>query len=91
MNDIANTAADSRADTLMEAPDKMVKAREAFGIDSDMEIPAFSEADANADGQVTMEEAKVALPDMDEATIAAADANGDGALDEAEYTALTAS
>lgn len=53
--------------------------------------PAFSEADANADGQVTMEEAKVALPEMEEAAIAAADANGDGALDEAEYTALTAS
>ena len=26
-------------------PDKMVKIRELFGIDSDMEVPAFSEAD----------------------------------------------
>jgi cobaltochelatase CobS len=31
--------------TLMSAPDRMVKVREAFGIDSDMEVPAFSEAD----------------------------------------------
>src|SRR6201999_4350022 len=31
--------------TILEAPDKMVKVRELFGIDSDMQVPAFSEAD----------------------------------------------
>ncbi|MFD0917611.1 hypothetical protein ACFQ14_14490 [Pseudahrensia aquimaris] len=53
--------------------------------------PSFAEADVNQDGLVSMEEAKVALPDADEAKIAAADANGDGGLNEEEYTALTAS
>lgn len=54
------------------------------------EAPAFSQADANADGIVSMEEAKVALPDVEEAKIVAADANNDGGLSEEEYTALTA-
>ena len=54
------------------------------------EAPAFTQADANADGIVSMEEAKVALPDMDEAKIVAADANNDGGLSEEEYNALTA-
>lgn len=31
--------------TIQDAPDKMVKARDIFGIDLDMEIPAFSEKD----------------------------------------------
>ncbi len=52
--------------------------------------PAFTQADANADGAISMEEAKVALPDMEEAKIVAADANNDGTLSEAEYVALTA-
>ncbi|MEE9313266.1 MAG: hypothetical protein V3V02_01325 [Rhizobiaceae bacterium] len=52
--------------------------------------PAFSAADANADGAISMEEAKVALPDVEEAKIVAADANNDGSLSEAEYVALTA-
>ena len=30
---------------MMASPDKMVKVRDAFGIDSDMEVPGFSEAD----------------------------------------------
>ena len=34
-----------RAATVMDAPDKIAKVRELFGIDSDMEVPAFSEAD----------------------------------------------
>lgn len=55
------------------------------------EGPAFTTADANADGVISMEEAKVALPEVEEAKIVAADANNDGALDETEYTALTAS
>ncbi|NNC48423.1 MAG: cobaltochelatase subunit CobS [Sphingomonas sp.] len=45
MNDIPNASETSRANTLLAAPDKMVKVREAFGIDNDMEVPAFSEAD----------------------------------------------
>ena len=39
--------------TLMPAPDREVDAREVFGIDSDMKIPAFSEADER-------------VPDLDE-------------------------
>ncbi|MEM8697451.1 MAG: cobaltochelatase subunit CobS [Pseudomonadota bacterium] len=45
MNSIANTQPDSRAEPIMAEPDLMVNVREAFGIDSDMEVPAFSEAD----------------------------------------------
>ena len=45
MNDISNVSPDSRAETAMTAPDRMVKVRELFGVDSDMEVPAFSEAD----------------------------------------------
>src|SRR3569623_2567563 len=45
MTDIPNTQPDSRETTILEAPDKMVKVRDLFGIDSDMEVPAFSEAD----------------------------------------------
>ncbi|APG63157.1 cobaltochelatase subunit CobS [Sphingorhabdus lutea] len=45
MSDIPNITAGTAGDTIMAAPDKMVKARDVFGIDLDMEIPAFSEAD----------------------------------------------
>jgi cobaltochelatase CobS len=45
MADIPNTQPDSRETTIMEAPDKKVSVRELFGIDSDMQAPAFSEAD----------------------------------------------
>ncbi|QNM82353.1 cobaltochelatase subunit CobS [Sphingomonas sabuli] len=45
MNDIANVNPESRSETVMTAPDRMVKVREVFGVDSDMEVPAFSEAD----------------------------------------------
>ena len=45
MTEIPNVTLDSREDTILAAPDKMVKARETFGLDSDMEVPAFSEAD----------------------------------------------
>src|SRR3546814_17042962 len=43
--EIPNVNPESRAATVMEAPDKMVRVRVLFGIDSDMEVPAFSEAD----------------------------------------------
>jgi cobaltochelatase CobS len=45
MADISNESQLPSGETLMSAPDKMVKVREAFGVDSDMEVPAFSEAD----------------------------------------------
>ncbi len=45
MTDIPNTQPDSRADTVMDAPDKMIDAQELFGIPLAMEVPAFSEAD----------------------------------------------
>ena len=45
MTDISNTQPDSSADTVMDAPDKMIDARELFGIPFDMKVPAFSEAD----------------------------------------------
>ncbi len=45
MTDLPNTMPDMRAETLMDAPDRVVNAREAFGVDIDMEVPAFSEAD----------------------------------------------
>ena len=47
MADIPNVNLDSRSDTVMAAPDTMVKVREAFGVDTDMEVPAFSEADSS--------------------------------------------
>jgi cobaltochelatase CobS len=45
MADIPNTQPDSRETTILEAPDRMIKVRELFGLDTDMECPAFSEAD----------------------------------------------
>ncbi|HEY0315205.1 MAG TPA: cobaltochelatase subunit CobS, partial [Sphingomonas sp.] len=45
MTDIPNIQPDARNDTLLAAPDKVVKARDVFGLDIDMEVPAFSEAD----------------------------------------------
>src|SRR4026208_821919 len=45
MTDIPNIQPDSRQTTLLDAPDQIKKVRDLFGIDSDMEVPAFSEAD----------------------------------------------
>ena len=45
MTDISNVNPDSRDATVLDAPDKMVSVRDLFGIDIDMEVPAFSEAD----------------------------------------------
>ena len=45
MTDIPNIAPESRSDTILATPDKMVSMRDAFGVDSDMQVPAFSEAD----------------------------------------------
>ncbi len=45
MTDIPNIQAGTSGTTVLEAPDRMVSARELFGIDTDMMVPAFSEAD----------------------------------------------
>jgi cobaltochelatase CobS len=45
MTEIPNVNLESQSDTVLAAPDRSVKVREAFGVDSDMEVPAFSEAD----------------------------------------------
>src|SRR4026208_2457610 len=45
MTDLPNADPESRAETLMASPDKIAKVRDLFGVDSDMEVPAFSEAD----------------------------------------------
>jgi cobaltochelatase CobS len=41
----ANTNPMSRDAPVMDAPDKIATVRDLFGIDSDMEVPVFSEAD----------------------------------------------
>src|SRR5213595_4066162 len=45
MAEIPNVSLETQSDTILATPDRAVKVREAFGIDSDMEVPAFSEAD----------------------------------------------
>jgi cobaltochelatase CobS len=45
MTDIPNIQAGTSGTTVLEAPDRTVSARELFGIDTDMMVPAFSEAD----------------------------------------------
>ena len=56
MTIIPNVQPDSRESTVMTAPDRMVKARDLFDIDTDIEVPAFSEADER-------------VPDMDPAYV----------------------
>jgi cobaltochelatase CobS len=45
MTEIPNVTLDSRSDTILASPDKMVRVRDVFGVDCDLEVPAFSEAD----------------------------------------------
>jgi cobaltochelatase CobS len=45
MNDISSTPSGTSGTTLMAAPDKTISVRDIFGIDVDMECPAFSQAD----------------------------------------------
>jgi cobaltochelatase CobS len=45
MTDIPNTALGASGETVLAAPDTTVDAREMFGLDIDMQVPAFSEAD----------------------------------------------
>ena len=45
MTDIPNIQTDMREGTVLPAPDTEIDVRETFGIDIDMKVPAFSEAD----------------------------------------------
>jgi cobaltochelatase CobS len=45
MTDIPNIQMDTRSTTVLSVPDREVSIREVFGIDIDMKVPAFSEAD----------------------------------------------
>ncbi len=45
MTEIPNIVANAGAQTVLEAPDREIDVRETFGIDIDMKVPAFSEAD----------------------------------------------
>lgn len=45
---------------------------------------AQSEADANGDGVLTIEEVQAVVPEVDTDTFSVMDANGDGALDQDE-------
>ncbi|MEQ1726461.1 MAG: cobaltochelatase subunit CobS [Sphingopyxis sp.] len=60
MTDIPNIQPDARGLTVLDAPDKSVDVREAFGIDVDWQVPAFSEADER-------------VPDLDPAYVFDAD------------------
>src|SRR5688572_32936581 len=53
MSDLPNANPASRGAVIMDSPDQMRKVRDLFGIDNDMEVPAFSEADER-------------VPDLDE-------------------------
>ncbi|MEJ7934434.1 cobaltochelatase subunit CobS [Sphingobium sp. AN558] len=60
MTEISNVQPDTRADTLLEKPDREVDVRELFGVDIDMKVPAFSQADER-------------VPDLDPAYVFDAD------------------
>jgi cobaltochelatase CobS len=45
MTDLPNISAGTSGTTLLNAPDTKISVREMFGIDTDMECPAFTEAD----------------------------------------------
>lgn len=45
MTDIPNIQSDTRDTTILPGPDREIDVRETFGIDIDMKVPAFSEAD----------------------------------------------
>tara|TARA_R110000868_G_C10561918_1_gene736965 strand:- start:49 stop:276 length:228 start_codon:yes stop_codon:yes gene_type:complete len=49
---------------------------------------SFESADANGDGNVTMEEAKSVMPDMTEEQFADADADESGGLSKKEFEAI---
>ncbi|MBO7963959.1 hypothetical protein J6391_29945, partial [Pseudomonas aeruginosa] len=45
MSDLPNLQADTKATTVLAAPDTTLSVRETFGIPVDMTVPAFSVAD----------------------------------------------
>jgi cobaltochelatase CobS len=45
MTEIPNILSDAASNTVLDAPDTQISVRETFGIDIDMMVPAFSEAD----------------------------------------------
>src|ERR671919_1524566 len=45
MIDLSNVKPESRGETVLATPDKIARVRDLFGIESEMEVPAFSEAD----------------------------------------------
>jgi cobaltochelatase CobS len=45
MTEIPNILSDAGSNTVLDAPDTQISVRETFGIDIDMMVPAFSEAD----------------------------------------------
>ena len=45
MTELSNVKPESRGATVLATPDKLAKVRELFGVETDMEVPAFSEAD----------------------------------------------
>ncbi len=49
----------------------------------------LSEVDTDGNGTVSMEEAKAAMPDIDEDAFNGADADGDGQLNAEEFAALS--
>ena len=49
------------AEQLLAAPDLTVSARQLFGIDSDMEVPAFSEANERVTTLAARRDAKTGL------------------------------
>ena len=63
MTDIPNSLPDHHGSTLLSAPDVEIDAREVFGIDIDMKVPAFSEADER-------------VPDLDPAYVFDGDTSG---------------
>ncbi len=49
----------------------------------------WSAVDADGSGGISMEEAKAAMPDLDEDTFKDADADSDGQLNEEEFSSLS--
>ena len=84
MTEIPNVTLDSREDTILASPDRMVKARDLFGLDIDMEVPAFSEADERVpdldpayvfDPDTTLAILAAHVKEIDRAVLAGSDAD----------------